>query len=150
VIVAEEGFGLCDGRRPKYKKGSKKARIPGFNCLISTLRELKASKPSLDVMSHCAVAKRVNMVPALLAGDINVTTDELKELEDILDALICAWVGLLWIEAPERCQLLPPPGFPNNSGDAVIVAPARHYDGLSKRRRKVFDLLHSYASSGQE
>jgi predicted RNase H-like nuclease len=48
---------------------------------------------------------------------------EYKHREDLIDAAICAWTGLLWLRhGLDRCQVLGDVGDPSG---ATIIAPAR-------------------------
>jgi predicted RNase H-like nuclease len=49
-----------------------------------------------------------------------------KRLEDLIDALLCAWTAALWARhGPTRCQVLGQQGVGPGSPYATIVAPAR-------------------------
>ena len=62
------------------------------------------------------------MTTALLDEKSPIVDSDYKHREDLVDAAICAWTGLLWLRhGLERCQVL---GDDDISG-ATIIAPAR-------------------------
>jgi len=71
----------------------------------------------LDLASHDVTA-------TLIQEPSPIDEDEYKHREDLIDAVLCAWTGRLWLaHGLERCQVL-------GLGDpltplATIIAPAR-------------------------
>jgi len=89
------------------------------NCddLVRRLVSLRTADPPLHLTSHPVTAK--------LADEASPVDDRhYKHREDLIDAVLCAWTGLLWLaHGPKRCQVL-------GIGDqrtpvATIIAPAR-------------------------
>ena len=114
-----------DSERPVYKRRPKSIPLNDFralragNCddLVRRMAALREADPPLDLTSHPVTRK--------LADDGSPVSDrEYKHREDLIDAVLCAWTGLLWLShGLERCQVL-------GIGDvdtpvATIIAPAR-------------------------
>jgi len=124
AIVGADELGFHDVR-PTYKRKPKAFRTAAFRpvranaCdrLIAALAGLENADPPLRIRSH--------LVTEQLVTKPSPTDDRTyKHREDLIDALICAWTGLLWIRhGLERCQVL-------GVGDALspaatIIAPYR-------------------------
>jgi predicted RNase H-like nuclease len=114
-----------DVERPVYKRRPKAIPLRDFrdlrarNCddLIRRLTKLSEADPPLDLMSH--------PVTRTLADEGSPITDAAyKHREDLVDAVLCAWTGLLWLKyGLERCQVL---GIGDTETPvATIIAPAR-------------------------
>ena len=117
-----------DTERPVYKRQPKSLRslspsefrtLCVANCdeIIRRLDGLRDADPRLDMRSHAETGKLVNEPSPVDAAAY-------KHREDLLDAVLCAWTGLLWVaHGRDRCQVL-------GCGDpvtpvATIIAPAR-------------------------
>lgn len=111
-----------DLERPIYKRKPRRMPIAEFRVrrgavcddLVRRLGRLAEAEVPLKLLSH--------PVTALLADEGSPLSDrDYKHREDLIDAAICAWTGLLWIRhGTERCQVL------GEAGDlATIIAPAR-------------------------
>ena len=84
--------------------------------LIGRLDALAALDPPLRLRSHSATA-------ALLDETSPLADAAYKHREDLIDAAICAWTGLLWLRhGLERCQVL---GDNEAASGGSIIAPAR-------------------------
>jgi predicted RNase H-like nuclease len=114
-----------DTERPVYKRKPRAMRVADFRgpraatCdeLVLCLSGLAKSEVRLDLMSHPTTAK--------LVTDPSPHDDrEYKHREDLIDAVLCAWTGLLWLQQGTRsCQVL----GENDLGTptATIIAPCR-------------------------
>jgi len=121
VGATELGYGDA---RPVYKRKPRKTPVAAFRpqravvCddLIARLDQLARADPPLQLRSH-------PLTKALL-GEKTPTADKAyKHREDLIDAAICAWTGLLWLQyGLERCQVL---GDHEEANGATIIAPAR-------------------------
>jgi predicted RNase H-like nuclease len=117
-----------DDERPIYKRRPKSLRslsmnafreLRAANCdeLIRRLATLRTADPPLDLASHDAT-------DALIEEPSPIADDAYKHREDLIDAVLCAWTGRLWLaRGLDRCQVL-------GVGDpltpvATIIAPAR-------------------------
>ena len=97
TIVGADELG-DDTERPTYKRpprGMSKAqfrplRALACNGLITAMMQLTTADPALDLRSHPATAKLVSEVSPLADAAY-------KHREDLLDAALCAWTGLLWV-----------------------------------------------------
>lgn len=74
---------------------------------------------------HDLMARLVDVDPPLMADGIDITDDmtgrELKAVEDLLDARVCAWVGLVWRRfGTDRVRLF---GDPLTGHIAVPIGP---------------------------
>ncbi len=119
-----------DRERPIYKRRPRHLEPAAFRALRATnadeiVRRVAALRdPPVDLRSHPATAALVNEPTPL--DDRGA-----KHREDLLDAALCAWTGLLWWHhGLRRCQVLGdaggPPGPPGPPGPAAtIIAPAR-------------------------
>lgn len=121
VGAAELGY---DDERPVYKRKPKAMATSAFRphraavCddLLARLDRLASADPSLRLRSHPVTA-------ALIDEGSPIVDVAYKHREDLVDAAICAWTGLLWLRhGLERCQVL---GDVENAPDATIIAPAR-------------------------
>ena len=114
-----------ENERPVYKRKPRRMPVAEFRprraevCddLVQRLAALCGVDPPLDLRSHPVTRK--------LADEPSPLDDPAyKHREDLIDAAICAWTGLLWLRhGLERCQVL-------GAGDsgcprATIIAPAR-------------------------
>ena len=83
-----------------------------------------ATIPPLDLRSHPVTAK-------LLQAPSPASDREYKHREDLLDAALCAWTGLLWLQRGlDGCQVL---GLTNEAArQATIIAPARGRTACSR------------------
>jgi predicted RNase H-like nuclease len=122
VGVAELGF---DIERPRYKRQPKgmptaqshPLRAAACDRLITALAGLENLDPPLHLRSHDTTA-------LLLDEPSPLATRAYKHREDLIDAVICAWTGLLWLRHGfQRCQVL---GLTDNPSPAAsIIAPCR-------------------------
>lgn len=86
-------FGL-DQRLP-YKRGPREERLKGFRHLQECLRKLRYSEVHLSLPDH------------LLYKDVEKMDSRLlKEYEDVLDAVVCAYTACYAWHHPERCEVL--------------------------------------------
>lgn len=124
VGVPEMGF---DRERPIYKRKPRHLSPAEFRELRAhntddIIRRVAAlSDPPIDLRSHPATA-------ALLDEPTPLRDGAAKHREDLLDAVLCAWSGLLWLHhGLERCQVLGDPTDTGPAGDepAIVIAPAR-------------------------
>jgi len=121
VGVAELGY----DERPIYKRRPASVPLSEFrakratNCdeLIGRLVTLRTAEPPIDLTSH--------PVTRALVDEASPLNDrKYKHREDLIDAALCAWTGLIWLGyGLKRCQIL-------GIGDpatpiATIIAPAR-------------------------
>ena len=68
--------------------------------LVSALAGLETADPPLHLRSHETTAQ-------LLDEPSPLASRAYKHREDLLDAVICAWTGLVWLRHGfERCQVL--------------------------------------------
>lgn len=119
TLVGAEELGY-DLERPVYKRKPKGVPVAEFRVrragvcddLVRRLCQLAGAEVPLKLRSH--------PVTALLLDEASPLEDRAyKHREDLIDAAICAWTGLLWLGG-QRCQVL---GDPGNA--ATIIAPAR-------------------------
>jgi predicted RNase H-like nuclease len=114
-----------EAKRPTYKRKPKSVPIGQFRpiraaaCdgLLAAMARLATANPPLDLQSHPVTAK-------LLEESSPLAERDYKHREDLLDAALCAWTGLLWLQwGFERCQVL---GLTHEGTlEATIIAPAR-------------------------
>jgi predicted RNase H-like nuclease len=111
--------------RPVYKRRPRSMPLSEFrarraaNCddLVGRLATLCTADPRIDVTSH-------PITGSLLDEASPLDDRRYKHREDLIDAVVCAWTGLLWLaHGLKRCQIL-------GIGDpltpmATIIAPAR-------------------------
>jgi predicted RNase H-like nuclease len=122
VGAAELGYELV---RPVYKRKPphvtvgtfRPARAVACDGLLAAMDGLRGATPALDLRSHPVTRRLVDEASPL-------SDREYKHREDLLDAALCAWTGLLWLTGGfDRCQVL---GLTAGGGrDATIIAPAR-------------------------
>jgi quercetin dioxygenase-like cupin family protein len=125
ALVGAEEFGF-DDERPRYKRKPKKMKAAEFRPLrsrecdriIAGLDGLADADPPLDLRSH--------PVTAALAEEPSPEHDgDYKHREDLIDAVICAWTGLLWLRSGfQRCQVLGQTATSTRRSPSII-APAR-------------------------
>lgn len=122
TLVGAAEFGYDE--RPVYKR--KPRRVPSVDfspmraaaCdgLIGRLDALSTADPPLHLRSHPVTA-------ALLDEPSPLDHRAYKHREDLIDAVICAWTGQLWLRfGLDRCQVL---GHPDVDAGASIITPAR-------------------------
>lgn len=124
TLVGAVEFGY-DERRPVYKRRPKAMTPTEFrvarasNCdeLVARLESLRSADPAMDITSHPA--------SAALATEPSPLGDRAsKHREDLIDAVLCAWTGLLWRRhGSERCQVLG--AYDEGDPPPTIIAPAR-------------------------
>lgn len=137
VGAAELGY----DERPVYKRKPKSVLLEEFRVrraavcddLIARLATLSTADPPIDVMSH-------KVTRALVEEESPLNDRQYKHREDLIDAALCAWTGLLWLaHGLQRCQIL-------GIGDpvtpiATIIAPARNeqreFAGVPSRKMGV-------------
>ena len=121
VGAAELGY---DRQRPVYKRRLRHLTPAAFrelraaNCdeLVRRIDGLRAVDPPIDIRSHPATA-------ALRDEPTPLADRAVKHREDLIDAVLCAWTGLLWRRhGLARCQVL---GDGEGDPPAMILAPAR-------------------------
>jgi predicted RNase H-like nuclease len=124
TLVGAHEFGY-DQQRPPYKRKPKSMRTAEFR--------LARAEVCNDLIARLATASTGDGPPINLAGHPVTKTlcDEpspyadrdYKHREDLIDAAICAWTGLLWTRhGLTRCQIL---GDTSIDTTATIIAPAR-------------------------
>jgi predicted RNase H-like nuclease len=123
ALVGALEFGYGE-ERPVYKRKPKAMSTAAFRAhraaacdeLLARLDGLSSSDPCLRLRSQSTTA-------ALIDERSPMVDAAYKHREDLIDAAICAWTGLLWLRhGLERCQVL---GDSTNAPDATIIAPAR-------------------------
>ncbi len=116
VGAPELGYGEV---RPVYKRRPNRlspdefraARATVCDDLVRRLVDLRDADPPIDLTGHPVTA-------ALVSEPTPLVDRQAKHREDLIDAVLCAWTGLLWLRyGLERCQIL--------GTDATILAPAR-------------------------
>lgn len=121
TLVGAEELGY-DVSRPVYKRRPRSVSPDEFRIqraaacdeLLTRVIGLRHADPPIDVAAHPVTA-------ALVAEPSPLTDRAYKHREDLIDAVLCAWTGLLWLRhGLTRCQILGAPGDP-----ATILAPAR-------------------------
>jgi predicted RNase H-like nuclease len=109
-----------DVARPVYKRKPRAMEAAAFRparaavCddLIARVDALRDADPPIDIRSHPVTAALVDQTSPL-------DDRTYKHREDLLDAVLCAWTGLLWLRhGITRCQVLGDP-------PATIIVPAR-------------------------
>ena len=117
--------------RPVYKRKPRSLPLGEFrarraaNCddLVGRLGTLLTADPPIDLTSH-------PVTRALAVERSPLDNRRYKHREDLIDAVLCAWTGLLWLaHGLKRCQIL-------GIGDpeipvATIIAPARSEQRLN-------------------
>ena len=124
ALVGAAEFGY-EEERPRYKRFDssleaslrRRRRADVCDDLVRRIGHLSEANPRIDLRSH-AVTR------ALLSEQSPIHDRDYKHREDLIDAIVCAWTGLLWLEfGVVRCQVL---GDPNaDQPAATIIAPAR-------------------------
>jgi predicted RNase H-like nuclease len=123
ALVGAQEFGY-DDERPVYKRKPKKMKTAPFRVqravvaddLIRRLDRLGTANPPLQLRSHPATE-------SLLTDPTPIDDPSYKHREDLIDAVLCAWTGLLWLQhGTDRCQIL---GDDDSDLPATIIAPAR-------------------------
>jgi predicted RNase H-like nuclease len=132
VIVGAEELGY-DKERPLYKRKPRSLRMPEFRrvrawaCdgLLRAIDGLSNADPPIHLRSHPVTA-------GLLDTPSPIDDKDYKHREDLLDAALCAWVGLLWLAYGfDRCQVL---GLTDGAArEATIIAPARPAQRLKQK-----------------
>ncbi len=119
IVGIEE---LNYGVRPVYKRKPKKMDVADFKLvrgaacqlLLRQFSELKIGNAKIDFNSHQTTRELLNY-----SDFSTLSAKEYKHREDLIDAIICAWTGLLWMNFGfDRCQVL-------GDAEATIIAPAR-------------------------
>lgn len=110
--------------RPRYKRKPKGMPIGQFrperaaacNGLLHAMGDLSKAQPPISLRSH-------PVTRTLLEEDSPLGDRGYKHREDLLDAVLCAWTGLLWLAFGfDRCQVL---GRATSAVPAAtIIAPA--------------------------
>ena len=117
VGAAELGY---ERERPIYKRKPRHLapaefrvlRAANADDLVARIDALRVADAPIDIRSHPVTA-------ALLSEPTPLTGAAVKHREDLIDAVLCAWTGLLWQRhGLARCQVLGEP-------PAAILAPAR-------------------------
>ena len=101
-------------RKPRHLAPSTFRELRAATCdnLIERIDRLRFTDPPIDIRSHPVTA-------TLPSAPTPLTDRAAKHREDLLDAVLCAWTGLLWLRhGLDRCQVLGDP-------PATILAPAR-------------------------
>ena len=153
VGAAELGY---DVERPIYKRKPRHARrVPTSACCAprTPTRSSGASPrgdPPIDLRSHPVTA-------ALLDEPTPLADRAAKHREDLLDAVLCAWTGLLWLHhGLDRCQVLgdaegrrrrPPPGW-LAGGDRRRPVPSRTAPLMSGAGGRTSERSRSDQSAG--
>ena len=145
VGAAELGY---DRERPVYKRRPRHLTPAAFrelraaNCdeLVRRIDGLRAADPPIDIRSHPVTA-------ALLDEPTPLADRAVKHREDLLDAVLCAWTGLLWLRhGLDRCQVLGDERWRRPAGDdprpgaaraTSLTAPLRWPTVASISRRSV-------------
>jgi predicted RNase H-like nuclease len=124
VGAAELGY---DRERPVYKRKPRHLGATEFRALRATntdeiiARVASRCDPPIDLRSHVVTA-------ALLDEPTPLVDRAAKHREDLLDAVLCAWTGLLWWHhGLARCQVLGDPvdGGGGEHFPATVIAPCR-------------------------
>ncbi|HEY4180136.1 MAG TPA: DUF429 domain-containing protein [Kofleriaceae bacterium] len=122
-LVGAEELGY-DDERPVYKRKPKRMPAAEFrvarakNCdeLLRRLDALSTANPPLRLRSHPTTE-------ALLSTPSPLNDRDYKHREDLIDAAVSAWTGLLWLtHGTTRVQVL---GDTSSAAPPTIIAPAR-------------------------
>jgi predicted RNase H-like nuclease len=125
TLVGAAEFGY-DRERPRYKRKPRTVpaarwraeRATCCDTLIQRLASLRDADPPLRLDTHPVTRQ-------LLADRSPLDNVAYKHLEDLIDALICAWTAALWARhGTARCQVLGPTD-PTPRPAATIIAPTR-------------------------
>jgi predicted RNase H-like nuclease len=130
ALVGAPAFGY-DVQRPIYKRRPRGLAPAEFRQLRArnadeiVRRAAALRDPPIDLRSHEATA-------ALLDEPTPLADRPAKHREDLLDAVLCAWTGLLWWHhGLARCQVLGGDEVP----PATVIAPCRPEQRRSGRPR---------------
>jgi len=123
VGAAELGY---DRERPVYKRKPRQLGATEFRALRAAntdeiiARVAARCDPPIDLRSHPVTASLINSPTPLVDRAA-------KHREDLLDAVLCAWTGLLWWHhGLARCQVLGDPvGEVIGGAPATVIAPCR-------------------------
>jgi predicted RNase H-like nuclease len=145
VGAAELGY---ERQRPVYKRRPRAMTPAAFrelravNCdeLVRRIGALRTADPPIDIRSHPATARLEDEPTPRADRDV-------KHREDLIDAVLCAWTGLLWLRhGLARCQVLGDEGDGAEGAEAAndcdaaapatILAPARPEQRDQARRRR--------------
>ena len=117
ALVGAPALGY-DRERPIYKRKPRHLAADEFHALRARnadeiVRRVAAlDDPPIDLRSHPATA-------ALVDEPTPLADRPAKHREDLIDAVLCAWTGLLWWhDGLGGCQVL-------GDGSACVIAPAR-------------------------
>lgn len=128
-----------DQARPIYKRKPRHLAPAGFRVVRAAntddmiQRIATRCEPPIELGSHPVTA-------ALAAEPTPLADRAAKHREDLLDAVLCAWTGLLWLHhGLERCQVLgaPADAAPPDEPPAIVVAPCRPEQRRANPRRSV-------------
>lgn len=110
--------------RPVYKRKPKGVRLAEFRILRAAACDELVARVGLLSEADPPIRLRSHPVTSLLLDGPSPTADaDYKHREDLIDAVICAWTGLLWLRfGLKRCQVL---GEDGGVASATIIAPAR-------------------------
>jgi predicted RNase H-like nuclease len=120
ALVGVPAFGY-DHERPVYKRKPRHltpaqfrvVRVGNADDIVRRIAGL--DDPPIDLRSHAATA-------ALLDDPTPLADRAAKHREDLIDAVLCAWTGLLWWHhGLDRCQVLGGDEIPA----ATVIAPCR-------------------------
>jgi predicted RNase H-like nuclease len=124
TLVGASALGY-DMERPAYKRRPKSIPLSDFRALraatcdelIGRLRMLGDADSPIDLTAH-------PVTRTLVDEGSPIKDRRYKHREDLIDAVICAWTGLLWLDyGLDRCQVL---GIGDRDTPvATIIAPAR-------------------------
>jgi predicted RNase H-like nuclease len=112
-------------RKPKGMKSGEfyRKRARTFSELVQKLNDLKFNEVGIDLSSNKQTNELFDMSEALKKSDY-------KHKEDLLDAVICAWTGLLWLKfGTKRCQVL------GSNDTATIIGP------MNGAQRRILETL---------
>jgi predicted RNase H-like nuclease len=120
ALVGTDALGY-DRERPIYKRKPRHLAPTEFRALRARnadeiVRRVAAlDDPPIDLRSHAVTA-------SLLDEPTPLADRPAKHREDLLDAVLCAWTGLLWLRhGLARCQVLGGDEVP----PATVIAPCR-------------------------
>jgi predicted RNase H-like nuclease len=106
-------------RRPRHLSPAEFRPLRARNADEIVRRVAALDDPPIDLRSHPATM-------ALLDEATPLADRSAKHREDLLDAVLCAWTGLLWLRhGLERCQVLGAEVTVAGESPATVIAPAR-------------------------